>query len=57
MSVAQCCIALISELWTTYTLESKSSTRRALLSGGSNDSTVDCVAEISEDAGGKPKAL
>jgi hypothetical protein len=58
MSVAQCAIALASELWTVDKLESNSSTRRALLCGGSNDSTfADCVAEISEDAGSKTKAL
>lgn len=56
MSVAQCTIALGLELWTIYTLDAKSSTRRALLGGGSRDSTViDGVPEAGGAAVCRPK--
>jgi hypothetical protein len=57
MSVAQCAVALVLELWTIYSLDTKSSTRRALLSGGSCNSTaIDGVPAADGAAVGKRKA-
>jgi hypothetical protein len=60
MSVSQCVVALVMELWTIYSLDVKSGTRRALLSGGHCESTaMDGVPEEHQKskAKGKAKAL